>query len=97
MSNLPPNYHVPLTPQTRIHKVHSLENVIGDVKSGVKTRQQLMSSDQQGLLDALYASKQHEFSNSCLFVCFLSQAEPKNILKALDDSSWVEAMQEELF
>jgi hypothetical protein len=70
--------------------------VIGDVQSGVKTRQQLMSSDQQGLLDALYASKQHEFSNSCLFVCFLSQDEPKNILKALDDSSWVEAMQEEL-
>ena len=95
-NNLPPDYQVLSTPLSRIHKVHSLDNVIGDVQSGVKTRQQLMSSDQQGLLDALYASKQHEFSNSCLFVCFLSQDEPKNIHKALDDSSWLEAMQEEL-
>lgn len=57
LSNIPSDYQVPSTPQTRIHEVHSLENVIGDVQSGVKTRQQLMSSDQKGILDALYASK----------------------------------------
>ncbi|GJU41264.1 hypothetical protein Tco_1194221, partial [Tanacetum coccineum] len=32
----------------------------------------------------------------CLFSAFLSQEEPKKISKALKDSSWVEAMQEEL-
>ena len=31
-----------------------------------------------------------------MFVCFLSQDEPKNIHKALENSSWLEAMQEEL-
>ncbi|GKD89416.1 putative ribonuclease H-like domain-containing protein, partial [Tanacetum coccineum] len=32
----------------------------------------------------------------CLFACFLSQIEPKNISEALEDESWVDAMQEEL-
>nr|GEV92252.1 putative ribonuclease H-like domain-containing protein [Tanacetum cinerariifolium] len=32
----------------------------------------------------------------CLFSCFLSQVEPKKISHALQDPSWVEAMQEEL-
>nr|GEW56527.1 hypothetical protein [Tanacetum cinerariifolium] len=32
----------------------------------------------------------------CLFSCFLSQVEPKKISDALQDLSWVEAMQEEL-
>ncbi|GKC39090.1 putative ribonuclease H-like domain-containing protein [Tanacetum coccineum] len=32
----------------------------------------------------------------CLFACFLSQVEPKKIADALEDESWVDAMQEEL-
>ncbi|GKA45139.1 putative ribonuclease H-like domain-containing protein [Tanacetum coccineum] len=32
----------------------------------------------------------------CLFACFLSQNEPKKISEALEDESWVDAMQEEL-
>ncbi|GJZ64213.1 putative ribonuclease H-like domain-containing protein [Tanacetum coccineum] len=32
----------------------------------------------------------------CLYACFLSPIEPTSIAKALSDSSWVEAMQEEL-
>ncbi|GJX34210.1 ribonuclease H-like domain-containing protein [Tanacetum coccineum] len=36
-----------------------------------------------------------DFQN-CLFACFLSQHEPTKITQALDDESWVEAMQEEL-
>ncbi|GJV24931.1 putative ribonuclease H-like domain-containing protein [Tanacetum coccineum] len=35
-------------------------------------------------------------SKHCLFACFLSQIEPKKISKALEDKSWVDAMQEEL-
>ncbi|GJZ41770.1 putative ribonuclease H-like domain-containing protein, partial [Tanacetum coccineum] len=41
-----------------------------------------------------------EYSNAtlmhCLFACFLSQHEPKKISEALEDESWVDAMQEEL-
>nr|GFC01318.1 ribonuclease H-like domain, reverse transcriptase, RNA-dependent DNA polymerase [Tanacetum cinerariifolium] len=32
----------------------------------------------------------------CLFLCFLSQVEPKKVSDALQDPSWVEAMQKEL-
>jgi len=35
-------------------------------------------------------------ANVCLFSCFLSQTVPNNISEALKDSSWIEAMQEEL-
>ncbi|GJY72804.1 putative ribonuclease H-like domain-containing protein [Tanacetum coccineum] len=38
-------------------------------------------------------NKDHQ---NCLLACFLSQEEPKNISQALQDESWVEAMQEEL-
>ncbi|GJU08943.1 putative ribonuclease H-like domain-containing protein [Tanacetum coccineum] len=51
------SYIVPTTPNTRIHKDHPIDNVIGEVQSII---------------------------------------EPTSIAKALSDSSWVEAMQEEL-
>nr|GEX84812.1 putative ribonuclease H-like domain-containing protein [Tanacetum cinerariifolium] len=33
---------------------------------------------------------------TCMFACFLSQEEPKKVHQARKDSSWIEAMQEEL-
>ncbi|KAK1419452.1 hypothetical protein QVD17_28620 [Tagetes erecta] len=39
---------------------------------------------------------QIEHANICLYSCFLSQVVPKNISEALQDNSWIEAMQEEL-
>ncbi|GKD92997.1 putative ribonuclease H-like domain-containing protein [Tanacetum coccineum] len=36
-----------------------------------------------------------DFQNS-MFACFLSQEEPKKVIQALKDPSWIEAMQEEL-
>ncbi|GJU74974.1 ribonuclease H-like domain-containing protein [Tanacetum coccineum] len=38
----------------------------------------------------------HKDFQHCLFACFLSQIEPKKISEALEDKSWVDAMQEEL-
>ncbi|GJR40201.1 putative ribonuclease H-like domain-containing protein [Tanacetum coccineum] len=69
MSNITTTYLVPSTLNTRIHKDHSLDHVIG---------------------------KTHEDIHTCLFACFLSQEEPKKIIQALKDLSWIEAMQEEL-
>ncbi|GJY22726.1 putative ribonuclease H-like domain-containing protein [Tanacetum coccineum] len=57
MSYISTTYLVPSTPNTRIHKDHSLENVISDVQSG---------------------------------------EEPKKVIQALKDPSWIEDMQEEL-
>ncbi|GKA65786.1 putative ribonuclease H-like domain-containing protein, partial [Tanacetum coccineum] len=53
LGNITNSYIVPTTPNTRIHKDHPIDNVIGEI-------------------------------------------EPTSIAKALSDSSWVEAMQEEL-
>ncbi|GJU25493.1 putative ribonuclease H-like domain-containing protein [Tanacetum coccineum] len=38
----------------------------------------------------------HKDHQNCLFACFLSQEEPKTISQALQDESYIEAMQEEL-
>nr|GEV93909.1 hypothetical protein [Tanacetum cinerariifolium] len=34
--------------------------------------------------------------HTCMFVCFLSQEEPKRVYQALKDPSWIKAMQEDL-
>ncbi|GJU76514.1 putative ribonuclease H-like domain-containing protein [Tanacetum coccineum] len=96
MSNLTTSYQVPTTPNTRIHKDHSLDHVIGDIQSGVQTRGMTKNTNEHGFISVVYEEKTHEDLHTCLFACFLSQEEPKRISKALSDPTWVEAMQEEL-
>ncbi|GKB80649.1 putative ribonuclease H-like domain-containing protein [Tanacetum coccineum] len=86
MSNITTTYLVPSTPNTRIHKDHSLDHVIGDVLSGVQTRRM---TNEQGFISAVYEGKTHEDLHTCLFACFLSQEEPKRVAKALSDSAWI--------
>ncbi|GJV07370.1 putative ribonuclease H-like domain-containing protein [Tanacetum coccineum] len=93
MSNITTIYPVPSTPNTRIHKDHSLDRVISDVKSSVQTRRMI---NEQGFISAVYEGKTHKDLHTCLFACFLSQEEPKKVIQALKDPSWIEAMQEEL-
>ncbi|GJR05281.1 putative ribonuclease H-like domain-containing protein [Tanacetum coccineum] len=93
LSNIATTYLVPFTPNTRIHKDHSLNHVIGDMQSGVQTRRMI---NEQGLISAIYEGKTHKNLHTCLFTCFLSQEEPKKVIQALKDPSWIEAMQEEL-
>ncbi|GJS08189.1 putative ribonuclease H-like domain-containing protein [Tanacetum coccineum] len=80
----------------RIHKDHPIDNVIGEVQSTVQTRRMSKPTSEQGFLSDVYEQKTHDTLNTCLYACFLSQIEPTSIAKALSDSSWVEAMQEEL-
>ncbi|GJT98285.1 putative ribonuclease H-like domain-containing protein, partial [Tanacetum coccineum] len=96
MSKITTTYPVPTTPNTRIHIEHSLGNVIGDVQSGVQTRRMTKTIDVQGFINVVYEGKTHEDLHTCLFACFLSQEEPKKVMQALKDPSWIEAMQEEL-
>ncbi|GKD73442.1 putative ribonuclease H-like domain-containing protein [Tanacetum coccineum] len=83
MSNITNTYQAPLTLNTRIHKEHSLEHVIGNVKSSVQTRRM---TNEQGFISAVYEGKTHEDLHSCLFACFLSQEEPK---KRAIGTKWV--------
>ncbi|GJZ44208.1 putative ribonuclease H-like domain-containing protein [Tanacetum coccineum] len=96
LGNILNSYTVPTTPNTRIHKDHPIDKVIGDVKSFVQTRRMTKPTSEQGFLSDVYEQKTHDTLNTCLYACFLSQIEPTSIAKALSDSSWVEAMQEEL-
>ncbi|GJZ02134.1 putative ribonuclease H-like domain-containing protein [Tanacetum coccineum] len=96
MSNITTIYLVSSTLNTRIHKDHSLDHVIGDVQSGVQTRRMKKTTNEQGFISVVYEGKTHEDLHTCLFACFLSREEPKRIDKALNDSTWVEAMKEEL-
>ncbi|GJV51539.1 putative ribonuclease H-like domain-containing protein [Tanacetum coccineum] len=89
-------YPVPSTPNTRIHKDHSLDHVIGDVQSGVQTRRMTKTTNKQGFISVVYEGKTHKDLHTYLFACFLSQEEPKKVIQALKDPSWIEAMQEEL-
>ncbi|GJX10082.1 retrovirus-related pol polyprotein from transposon TNT 1-94, partial [Tanacetum coccineum] len=96
LGNITNSYIVPNTPNIKIHKNHPIENVIIDVNSYVRTRRMTKPTSKQGFLSDVYEQKTHDTLNTCLYACFLSQIEPTSIAKALSDSSWVEAMQEEL-
>ncbi|GKE68933.1 ribonuclease H-like domain-containing protein [Tanacetum coccineum] len=67
-----------------------------DEGSGVQTRRMIKTTNEQGFISVVYEGKTHKDLHTCLFACFLSQEEPKRIAKALSDSAWLEAMQEEL-
>ncbi|GJY31233.1 hypothetical protein Tco_0414728, partial [Tanacetum coccineum] len=96
MSNITATYLVPSNPNTRIHKDHSLDHVIGDVQSGVQTRRMTKTTNEQGFISAVYERKTPEDLHTCLFACFISQKEPKKVIQALKDPSWIDVIQEEL-
>ncbi|GJR49721.1 putative ribonuclease H-like domain-containing protein [Tanacetum coccineum] len=66
MSNITTTYQVPFTPNTRIHKDHSLDHVISDVQSGVHTKRITKTTNKQGFISAAYKGKTHEDLHTCL-------------------------------
>ncbi|GKA62206.1 putative ribonuclease H-like domain-containing protein [Tanacetum coccineum] len=98
LNNLETTMSVSPIPTTRIHKDHPKEQIIGDINLATQTRRMAKMSEEHALVS--YINKQrrtnHKDYQSCLFACFLSQKEPKKVIQALDDPSWIEAMQEEL-
>nr|GEV26693.1 hypothetical protein [Tanacetum cinerariifolium] len=81
---------------TRIHKDHPLDQVIGDLHSTTQTRNMLKNLKEHRLVTTIHQRTNHKDLQNCLFACFLSQKEPKKVIHALKDPSWIEAMQEEL-
>ncbi|GJR96416.1 putative ribonuclease H-like domain-containing protein [Tanacetum coccineum] len=96
MSNLESNIPVSPIPTTRIHKDHPLDQVIRDVYSVTQTRRMSKNFDDHGLVAKIQEGIKHKDFQNCLFACFLSQIEPKKVIQALADPSWIEAIQEEL-
>ncbi|GKC42974.1 putative ribonuclease H-like domain-containing protein, partial [Tanacetum coccineum] len=86
-------------PTSRINSIHPSTLILGDPQSAVQTRSKVTKSS-GAYAFVSYIQKQrrnnHKDFQHCLFACFLSQNEPKKISEALEDESWVDAMQEEL-
>ncbi|GJS48798.1 putative ribonuclease H-like domain-containing protein, partial [Tanacetum coccineum] len=55
-------------------------------------------SDEHAIVSYINNQRRTNYKDyqNCLFACFLSQKEPKKVIQALEDPSWIEAMQEEL-
>ncbi|GJY67018.1 putative ribonuclease H-like domain-containing protein, partial [Tanacetum coccineum] len=86
-------------------EIHALEDIYANPTDGIFTNS---SYDDEGAvadftnLEPVVNVVQNQRRNNhkdfqhCLFACFLSQNEPKKISEALEDETWVDAMQEEL-
>ncbi|GKA67120.1 putative ribonuclease H-like domain-containing protein [Tanacetum coccineum] len=98
-TNLETIVNVSPIPTSRIHSIHPSTQILGDPKSAVQTRSKVNKSSRAHAFVS-YIQKQrrnnHKDFQHCLFACFLSQIEPKKISKALEDESWIDAIQEEL-
>ncbi|GJU30192.1 putative ribonuclease H-like domain-containing protein [Tanacetum coccineum] len=98
LNNLETTMNVSPIPTTKIHKDHPKDQIIRDINSTIETRRMINFSKENAMVS--YISKQrrtnHKDYQNCLFACFLSQIEPKKMIQALTDLSWIEAMQEEL-
>ncbi|GJR63735.1 putative ribonuclease H-like domain-containing protein [Tanacetum coccineum] len=98
LNNLEITMNVSPIPTTKIDKDHPKDQIIGDLNLAIQTRRMTKIFDEHVMV--CYINKQkrtnHKDYQNCLFACFLSQKEPKKVIKALEDPSWVEAMQDEL-
>ncbi|GKB86733.1 putative ribonuclease H-like domain-containing protein [Tanacetum coccineum] len=52
--------------------------------------------EEHSLFSSVQQRINHKDFQNCLFTCFYSQEEPKKVVQALKNPSWIEAMQEEL-
>ncbi|GJS87228.1 putative ribonuclease H-like domain-containing protein, partial [Tanacetum coccineum] len=96
MNNL--DTFMPVSPIStiRIHKDHPVEQFIGDIHSAPQTKRMTKSVTKHGMFSSVQQRINHKDFQNCLFAYFLSQAEPKKVIQALTDPSWIEAMQDEL-
>ncbi|GKE76865.1 putative ribonuclease H-like domain-containing protein, partial [Tanacetum coccineum] len=92
MSNITTTYPVLSTPNTRIHKDHRLDHVIGDETevdmSNITTTYPVPSTPNTRI------HKDHRLDHVIGDV--QSGEEPKKVIQAFKDPSWIEAMQDEL-
>ncbi|GJV89010.1 hypothetical protein Tco_1532948 [Tanacetum coccineum] len=96
ISNMETDIQVSPTPTLRINKDHPKSQIIGPIDTPVQTRHKAKNVEEQSFIATIHQKTNPDLLQYCLFSCFLSQEEPKKIVDALKDESWVEAMQEEL-
>ncbi|GKD34790.1 putative ribonuclease H-like domain-containing protein [Tanacetum coccineum] len=85
MNNLDAFMPVSHIPTTRIHKDHPVEQIIGDLNSTPQTRRMTKNLEEHGLFSSVQQRTHHKDFQNCLFVCFLSQEEPKKVFRNKKD------------
>ncbi|GJR98528.1 putative ribonuclease H-like domain-containing protein [Tanacetum coccineum] len=99
LNNLETTMNVSSIPTTRINKDHPIELIIRELHSALLTRRMSQQNLKEHYLVS-YINKQrrtnHRDYQNCIFSYLLSQKELKKVIQALEDPSWIEAMQEEL-
>nr|GEY88231.1 hypothetical protein [Tanacetum cinerariifolium] len=96
MNNIDTTIQVSHAPTIRIHKDHHLDQVIGDLHSTTQTRHMSKNLEEHGFVTIIYQRTNHKDLQNYLFACFLSQKEPRKVIHALKDPSWIESIHEEL-
>ncbi|GJY31725.1 putative ribonuclease H-like domain-containing protein [Tanacetum coccineum] len=84
-NSLPTEIEVSPTPTLRIHNIHLKSQILGDPKSAMQTRSKMQQKLEAHALISYIQRQQrnnHIDQQHCLFVCFLSQEEPKKISEA---------------
>nr|GEV78400.1 ribonuclease H-like domain, reverse transcriptase, RNA-dependent DNA polymerase [Tanacetum cinerariifolium] len=79
INNLDTTIQVSPTPTIRIHKDHPLNKVIRDLHSATQTRNVSKNLEEHGFVSTIQQRTNHKDLQNCLFVCFLSQEEPKKM------------------
>nr|GEU28933.1 copia protein [Tanacetum cinerariifolium] len=72
---------------------HNLDSTFQDTP---QTRRMSKNLEEHGLVGTVIPRTDNKDLQNSLFAYFLSQLEPKKVLQALKDPSWIETMQEEL-
>nr|GEX66751.1 uncharacterized mitochondrial protein AtMg00810-like [Tanacetum cinerariifolium] len=80
MNNLDTTIQVSHIPTTRIHKDHSLDQVIRYLHSATQTRMMSNNLEEHGFVSTIQQRTNHKDLQNCLFACFLSQEEPKKAI-----------------
>ncbi|GJX30632.1 putative ribonuclease H-like domain-containing protein [Tanacetum coccineum] len=100
LNNLASTVEVSPVATKRINTIHPRSLIIGDHTSAVQTRSKVnkTTTGESAFISYIHDQQRnnHIDFQHCLFACFLSQVEPRSVAQALEDPSWVDAMQEEM-
>ncbi|GJU30424.1 putative ribonuclease H-like domain-containing protein [Tanacetum coccineum] len=100
LNNLASTLEVSPVATKRINTIHPQSLIIGDHNSAVQTRSKVnkTTTGESAFISYIHDQQRdnHTDFQHCLFACFLSQVEPRSVAQALEDPSWVDAMQEEM-
>nr|GEU83876.1 putative ribonuclease H-like domain-containing protein [Tanacetum cinerariifolium] len=89
LSNMESSIPASPTPTLRIHKDHPKSQIISPVDTLVQTRYKSKEMEGHSFIATIHQKITPDLLQFCLFSCFLSHEEPKKIVDALKEPSWV--------